>query len=157
MGSVKVSDDNITGDFRQKVPGTRILTAPVRDAGSFAMATLYIDVHNSPDGGVIRVDLEAESSNQIFQVGGAFVTPGFAGIPIVVTGVVADSWHVVASATSSALRISRATLMIKDCCASFSLAIPPGLQDWPADAAGFPKDDPRALLLLAAPLTPMGT
>lgn len=75
---------------------------------------------------IVRVNLEAELANIQRPIASAFVPAGYSGPVIVVTGLAAASFHVTCQSDDPRAELALA-LTTRDCCAAFSVFVPPEL------------------------------
>lgn len=100
-------------------------------------ATVYASLSsNTPaPAGVVGVQLVAGCMGHRFAVAAAGIPPGFDGIAMVVSGIVADAWHVEAWGGGSDVDFA-ATLAIRQCCSGLNVEVPAELQNNIPDLQG---------------------
>lgn len=147
---------NTKGALRGFGPTARalaLLNVPVGErVGELTDASLYVNVRNTgaPPAGVVRVDLVARLGAHEQPVAAALLTPGYAGLAIVATGIPCDSFVLYAGATDPLLEMS-AGIIARPCCGGAGVTVPAELQEWPD-----PTVVPIVDALLDPPLSPLG-
>ena len=107
-------------------------------------ATVYAGLRSYLPGAVAGVRLIAECMGHEQLIATAGIPAGFDGIAAIVSGVVADAWHVEAYGAGSDLELS-AALAIRQCCSGFGVCVPAELQQDVPPLLG--EDAPRVLPL----------
>jgi len=102
--------------------------------GDFNSATVYAAI-DAQTPGVVRVELHAELLGVRRLIASAFVVAGFTGPAISVTGIAVDGWHVMAVASSGAVRL-KVGIAARRCCSGFAVFVPPELLTLPIGAIG---------------------
>jgi hypothetical protein len=113
-----------------QVQAREILAVPWDDPQPVSSeATVYAGlVSREPAAtGTVAVSLVAGLLGHRQTVATAGIPPGFSGLAVVATGIVADSWHVEAMGGGSDISLQVA-LGIRQCCSGFGVFVPPELQ-----------------------------
>lgn len=107
-----------------------ILSVPWEDTEPVSSeATVYAGLQSRVTGvgGVVAVSLVAGLLGHRQVVGTVGIPPGFDGLAVIASGIVADAWHVEAYGGGSDIKLSVA-LGIRQCCSGFGVFVPPELQ-----------------------------
>ena len=150
---MRFESDKLNG-YGAQFPGTDALTLDCgREEQEFGSVSLYAAVDRMNLGAVVRFNLFSELMGTRQHIASAICPEGTTGELIVVSGHVADSWHVTVQSTD-ARQLVKVGLAGLQCCA------PPLVRvraDLLALALVEPEEDQAALAeLLAAPLVPWG-
>lgn len=121
------SEDNIRG-LGTEFPGQDVVSWD-RPAGC---VTAYGAVKGQPKAQVVRWNLFAELKGIRQLLGSAFQSSGGRGIVVTASGMIADSYHLSAQATSSRVTI-KAALIACDGCSPPSVVVPSSNQEPPAN------------------------
>jgi len=101
-----------------------VVSVQLPDGPNQSLATLYAHLEPTvlaPTQVAVRLEAELLGTRQL--LGTAAIPPGYNGVAVVATGVVADSWHGTAYGVlqRGALHLKLGT---RACCSSFSVSIP---------------------------------
>lgn len=127
-----------------------ILSVPIDcDDNVASQATVYAGLQSRlpPVGGTVAVSLVAGLLGHRQTVATVGIPPGFDGLAVTASGIVADAWHVEAFGGGSDVSLSVA-LGVRHCCSGFAVFCPPELQsNIPQAQTGAPDFPPRVLPL----------
>ena len=127
-----------------------ILSVPIDcDDNVASQATVYAGLQSRLPavGGTVAVSLVAGLLGHRATVATVGIPPGFDGLAVTASGIVADSWHVEAFGGGSDVQLS-AALGVRHCCSGFAVFCPPELQsNIPQAQTGAPDFPPRVLPL----------
>lgn len=150
---MRFESDKLNG-YGPGFPGTDALSLDCdRGEEEFGLVSLYAAVDRMNLGAFVRFNLFSELMGTRQHIASAICPEGTTGELIVVSGHLADSWHVTAQSTD-ARQLVKVGLVGAQCCAPPLVRVRADLLALATFAVD--EDEPALLELLAAPMVPWG-
>ena len=150
---MRFESDKLNG-YGAQFPGTDALSLDVgKGEQEFGLVSLYAAVPRMSLGAFVRFNLFSELMGTRQHIASAICPEGTTGELIVVSGHLADSWHVTVQA-SDARQDVKVGLVALQCCASPAVRVRADLLA--LAFADFDEDEPQLNALMAPPLVPWG-